>query len=145
MPKFVVAPVSEIPPGTRRSVRIGGRAVAVFNVDDRFYAVRDVCPHQGGPLSSGVLVSELTACRPGEYAFDSGRPHVKCPWHGWEYDLATGRSTYDPAHDRVRAYEVSVEAGDEVLAAGEGGRVPGPYEVETLSVSVEDDYVVIET
>jgi nitrite reductase/ring-hydroxylating ferredoxin subunit len=142
MPKFVVAPVSEMPPGTRRSVKIGSRAVAVFNAGGQFYAVRDVCPHQGAPLSKGVLVGELTACRPGEYSFDSGRPHVKCPWHGWEYDLATGQSTYDPAHDRVRAYEITIEPGSEVL---EGGRVPGPYTVETLSIAVEDDYVVIET
>lgn len=142
MSKFVVAPVSEIPPGTRRSVKIGGRAVAVFNAAGRFYAVRDVCPHQGAPLSRGVLVGELTACRPGEYSFDAGRPHVKCPWHGWEYDLATGQSAYDPAHDRVRSYDVSVEAGETVL---EGGRVAGPYTVETLTVVVEDDYVVIET
>jgi 3-phenylpropionate/trans-cinnamate dioxygenase ferredoxin subunit len=142
MSKFVVAPVNEIPPGTRVSVKIGGRAVAVFNAGGQFYAVRDVCPHQGAPLSRGVLVGELTACRPGEYSFHSDRPHVKCPWHGWEYDLATGQSTYDPAHDRVRSYDVSVEGGGTVL---ENGRVTGPYTVETLSVVVEDDYVVIET
>src|ERR1700755_873011 len=127
MPKFVVAPVSEMPPGTRRSVTIGGRAIAVVHAGRRVFAVRDVCPHQGAPLSRGVLVGELTACRPGEYAFDSGRAHVKCPWHGWEYDLQTGRSTYDPAHDRVRSYDVTVEPGGEVL---EGGRVAGPYTVE---------------
>lgn len=145
MAKFVVGTVEEMPPGTRRSVKVGGRAIAVFNVDGRFYAVRDVCPHQGGPLSKGVIVGELTACRPGEYSFDADRPHIKCPWHGWEYDLDTGQSTYDPAHDRVRSYEVSVAAGAEVMAASETGRVPGPYRVETLSISVEDDYVVVET
>ena len=119
--------------------------MAVFNAAGRFYAVRDVCPHQGAALSQGVLVGELTACRPGEYSFHPERPHVKCPWHGWEYDLATGQSTYDPAHDRVRAYDVSVEPGADVVAATDGGRVPGPYRVETLAISVEDDYVVIET
>jgi nitrite reductase/ring-hydroxylating ferredoxin subunit len=120
-------------------------------VDGRFFALKNVCPHQGAPLSEGVLVAELTACRPGEYAFDAEHPHVRCPWHGWEYDLATGQSTYDPAHDRVRAYAVSVEDGSEVLAGSEAGaatgqgRQPGPYRVETLSISVEDEYVVVTT
>jgi 3-phenylpropionate/trans-cinnamate dioxygenase ferredoxin subunit len=122
MARHVVAPVNELPPGTRRSVSVGGRRIAVFNVAGRFYAVKDVCPHQGAALSDGVVVGELTACRPGEYAFDADRPHVKCPWHGWEYDLATGRSVYDPDHDRVRSYRV-----------------------ETITTAVEDDYLVIVT
>jgi nitrite reductase/ring-hydroxylating ferredoxin subunit len=150
MSKHVVGPVSSLPPGSRQSVKIGGRAIAVFNTGGRYFAVRDVCPHQGAPLSQGVIVGELTACQPGAYNFDGSRPHVKCPWHGWEYDLETGQSTYDPGHDRVRSYPVSVEGGGAVLAESEvepdaSGRVPGPYKVETLSISVEDDYIVIET
>jgi 3-phenylpropionate/trans-cinnamate dioxygenase ferredoxin subunit len=122
MPRHVVGPARDFPPGTRRSVKVGGRAIAIFNVRGRFFAVKDVCPHQGAPLSQGVLVGELTACRPGEYAFDAEHPHIRCPWHGWEYDLTTGHSTYDPEHDRVRAYRV-----------------------ETITVSVEDEYVVVDT
>jgi 3-phenylpropionate/trans-cinnamate dioxygenase ferredoxin subunit len=71
--------------------------------------------------------------------FCAGR-HVRCGWHGWEYDLRTGQSSYDPEHDRVRAYEVSVEHGDALA----DGRRPGPYVAETVPISIEDDYVVVE-
>jgi 3-phenylpropionate/trans-cinnamate dioxygenase ferredoxin subunit len=139
--KHVVGPVDELPPGDVRRVRFGGRAVAIFNVDGTFYALKDVCPHQGAPLSEGVVVSELSSTRPGEYAFRADVKHVRCPWHGWEYDLATGQSWYAPGKDRVRTFDVEVEPGSRLLACG---REPGPYVAETLTVTVEDDYVVVE-
>ena len=140
MPKYVVAPVDEMPPGSQHRVEVAGRAIAIFNVDGDFFALRDLCPHQGAALSGGIVIGEVTADRAGRYEYCAGK-HVRCPWHGWEYDLSTGRSSYDPERDRVRAYEVTVEHGD-VLT--EGGRVPGPYVAETVPVSVEDDYVVVE-
>jgi nitrite reductase/ring-hydroxylating ferredoxin subunit len=66
---------------------------------------------------------------------------LACPWHGWEYDLATGQSFLGPGEPRVKSYDVTVERGDRV----EGGdRVPGPYVAETFPVHVEEDYVVID-
>jgi nitrite reductase/ring-hydroxylating ferredoxin subunit len=134
--KHVVGPVAELPPGTQRRVEIDGKGIAIFNIEGELYALRDVCPHQGAPLSAGVVCSELRADAPGQYRFDKGRRHVKCPWHGWEYDLATGQSWYDPANDRVRSFAIGVESGSELL--------PGPYVADTISISVEDDYVVVE-
>jgi nitrite reductase/ring-hydroxylating ferredoxin subunit len=138
MGTFVVGPVESMPPGTRHRAEVDGRGIAIFNVDGTFYALRDVCPHQGARLSDGIIVGEVTADCPGEYQFDPGR-HVRCPWHGWEYDLATGQSSYDPENDRVRAYDVSVEPG-----AALTGRQPGPFVAETVPISVENDYVVLE-
>jgi 3-phenylpropionate/trans-cinnamate dioxygenase ferredoxin subunit len=138
--KHVIGPVDWLPPGTQRRVEVLGRAIAIFNVSGRFYALRDVCPHQGAPLSAGVVVSVLNADRPGEYDFCPNRKHVRCPWHGWEYDLATGQSWYDPERDRVRAYEVGVEPGEKLV----DGLASGPYVAETFSISVENDYIVLE-
>jgi 3-phenylpropionate/trans-cinnamate dioxygenase ferredoxin subunit len=134
--KHVVGPVASLPPGTQRRVEIDGRGIAIFNVEGDFFALRDVCPHQGAPLSVGVVCGELRADGPGVYRFDPGRQHVKCPWHGWEYDLETGQSWYDPVGDRVRSFAVGVEPGSELL--------PGPYVADTIAISVEDDYVVVE-
>jgi nitrite reductase/ring-hydroxylating ferredoxin subunit len=144
--KYVVAPVDELPPGTRRQVRVGGRAVAVFNVDGTFYALRDVCPHQGAALSGGTLVGAVRATQPGCYEYEGGRKLIRCPWHGWEYDLETGQSWYDPVKDRVKSFAVSVEAGAELVQGepGESGPQPGPYVAETFPISIEDDYVVID-
>jgi 3-phenylpropionate/trans-cinnamate dioxygenase ferredoxin subunit len=139
--RHVVGRVDDMPPGSRVRVRVNGRPIAVFNVEGSFYALKDVCPHQGAALSDGVVVSELTADRPGEYTFCSDAKRVRCPWHGWEYDLATGRSSYDPEHDRVRAFSIGVEAGSELL---EDGRVAGPYVAETVTVVVEESYVIVE-
>jgi 3-phenylpropionate/trans-cinnamate dioxygenase ferredoxin subunit len=139
MARHVIGPVSSLPPGTQRRVEVGGRAVAIYNVGGRYYALRDVCPHQGAPLSAGIVVGSLRAQQAGAYELDSSCKHVRCPWHGWEYDLATGQSWFDPVRDRVRAYSVTVEPGTEVA-----GMAPGPYVAETVKISVDDDYVVID-
>jgi 3-phenylpropionate/trans-cinnamate dioxygenase ferredoxin subunit len=138
--KYVVAPVDALPPGAQQRVELDGRAVAIFNVDGELRALRDVCPHQGAALSAGVVVRSVTAEQPGCYEIDSERVLVRCPWHGWEFDLATGQSWCDPARQRTRPYPVSVEHGDALI----GGTVPGPYVAEAIKISVEDDYVVVE-
>jgi nitrite reductase/ring-hydroxylating ferredoxin subunit len=146
MARHVVGPLQEFPPGSQRRVEIGRRAIAIFNAGGRLYALRDVCPHQGAPLSRGVVLSQVRATVPGEYEYDPGCKYVRCPWHGWEYNLETGQSSYDPEHDRVRAYSVTVEEGSKLEADDEAvsGRKPGPYTAETFQVSVENDYVVVE-
>ena len=146
--RFVVGVVSEMPPGTRRRVLVNGRAIAIFNDRGRFYALRDICPHRGAQLSDGTVVGSVTSTAAGCYETDPDRRLVKCPWHGWEFDLATGQSWCDPEHERVRAYDVTVEAGDrlggsEVQTATMPGRQKGPFVAETIDISVEDDYVVV--
>jgi nitrite reductase/ring-hydroxylating ferredoxin subunit len=141
---FVVGPVELLPPGTQRRVDVDGRAIAIFNVDGAFYALRDICPHQGGPLSSGHLVHAVTAPRPGCYAIDPETTLVRCPWHGWEYELATGQSWVGAT--RVRTFPVSVETLSEREDHPDTSvqRVRGPYIAETLPITVEGDYVVID-
>jgi nitrite reductase/ring-hydroxylating ferredoxin subunit len=153
MIRYVVAPVTEVPPGSRRQVRVGGRQIVVFNVDGRFFALRDICPHRGALLSDGKVLGSLTSTGAGDYCYDDRRSFIKCPWHGWEFDLATGQSWCAPDTERVRSYPVSVHAGAEVAASPladsaispvAGERTPGPYTAETVGISVEDDYVVVE-
>ena len=71
---------------------------------------------------------------------------LTCPWHGWEFDVKTGQSYFDPIRMRARQYPVSVEDGRTVLHALESGLeepVPGPYRAEVYPVVVEDEYVVV--
>lgn len=107
--RHVVASVAEIPPGQRLIVTIAGRSIGVFNVNGTFYALRNSCPHQGGELCRGALVGLATAGRPGEIHYTREGEILRCPWHGWEFDLATGRSVFDPNRTRVRSYPVEVE------------------------------------
>ena len=61
MAKYRVATVEEIPIGGRKLVTIAGRSIGVFNIDGEFYALRNTCPHQGGPLCQGRLTGFLMA------------------------------------------------------------------------------------
>ena len=133
--KVVVAPLEDFPPDTRKLVRVGGREIGVFRVGDSFYAVRNRCPHQGAPLCIGRVFSRIVSELPGEFELAGGPPLLVCPWHGWQYDVATGQS-YSPGDPRAKSYGVSVEPGSEL--------VEGPYVVETYSVTVSERYVVLE-
>ena len=137
---YAVARTSEIPSGERLIVTVRGHSIGVFNVNGEFYALLNRCPHQHAELCKGPLQGDVASDRPGELRFDAGTRLIRCPWHGWEFDIKTGRSYFDPKRTRVRAYSTSVESG---AAISTDGRVEGRFQAETIPVSVEDDYVVI--
>jgi len=86
------AGVDQIPPGRSKSLRIGLRRIAVFNVAGTYYAIEDACAHMKAPLSTGRLQGlELT-----------------CTWHGWKYDLATGKRKGKESAC-VRTFAVKIE------------------------------------
>jgi len=136
LPKLVVAPVADIPPGSRKLVVAGDRRIVVFNLAGAFFALNDRCPHQGGSLCDGLLTGHVESPTPGEYVYTRRGEMIRCPWHYWEFDIRTGKSWFDPKRVQVRQYPTHVEAGA-VLAEG-------PYVAETFPVRVEDDYVVVE-
>ncbi len=173
MARYVVGTVDDIPPGERKIVEIGGRRVGVFNVGGEYLAILDRCPHQGGSLCSGRQTGLVTSSRPGEYSVTRPGEIIRCPWHGWEFDLRTGQSWFDPRAVRVRRYDVTVEPGAVVVSeleqasappaepgttphdvaaagggepeVGMGGLAKGPYVAETFPVIVERDYVIVDT
>lgn len=145
MAKHVVAKVDDIPVGERKIVEVAGRSIGVFNVHGEFYALRNRCPHQGGTLCEGQLSGFATATVPGQYAYTRHGEILRCPWHGWEFDVKTGQSWLDPECMRVKRYDVHVEKGADIEKEGEIGEfVKGPYVAETYAVTVEDEYVVVE-
>ena len=87
-----VADVSEIPAGQGKSFEIAGKQIALFKTADRYLAIDNLCPHRGGPLADGSLMGDV----------------VTCPWHGWQFDCATGKSTRNAAVC-VTSYPTSVE------------------------------------
>ena len=147
--KYVVASVDEIPPGERKIVEVAGLEIGVFNVGGEYFAVLNRCPHQAGPLCRGNTHGFLRPAGVGEFRYSRPGEIVRCPWHGWEFDLRTGQSWFDPARVLVRSYDVSVEAGGQLLAEhkpppGMEGLQPGPYVAETFPVSVEQRYVLVD-
>jgi nitrite reductase/ring-hydroxylating ferredoxin subunit len=136
MSRHVVAKVGEIPPGQRKILVIGERRIGVFHSNGQYFALLDRCPHQGASLCSGMLFSLVDSSGPGEYRTSRESEMLRCPWHGWEFDIRTGQSWCDPSKMRVKTYPVSVEPGAEL--------VKGPYVAETYPVAVEDEYVLVE-
>lgn len=151
MGRHVVARVAELPPGERRIVEADGRSIGVFNVAGRFVALRNSCPHQAAPLCLGVIKGMTLPSKPGEYLWARDGEILRCPWHGWEFDLLTGRSIFNPHKTRVKTYEVTVESDEEGPAEGgeematETGNGSGidAEGVETYPVTVEDGLVVL--
>jgi 3-phenylpropionate/trans-cinnamate dioxygenase ferredoxin subunit len=143
MPKYVVATADEISPGERKIVEIGGRSIGVFNIDGEYFAIRNSCPHQGGPLCSGLVTGFLESDAPGTYNYIRKGEILRCPWHSWEFDIKTGQSWWNPAQRRVRKYEVQVESGENIEASSSAPE-KGPYVADTFPVTVEQQYVVIE-
>jgi nitrite reductase (NADH) small subunit len=111
-------PKAELPPGTRRVVVIGRREVLVFNVDGTHYAVFNRCPHQQAPLSPGFLDgTTLPTEEVGVYRYGMDGRVLRCPWHKYEFDLATGRCLVEGSRLRVRTYVVREEGEDLVVDA----------------------------
>jgi 3-phenylpropionate/trans-cinnamate dioxygenase ferredoxin subunit len=137
MSRHVVARADEIPEGGRLVVTVNGHSIGVFHERGRFFAVLNRCPHQGAQLCRGRVVGRLEADVPGELVYDGSRPLIRCPWHGWEYDLETGRAFFRSA---VRPYTVGIEEGDEVSAQIAAGTITA----ETYDVAVDDDYLVLD-
>ncbi len=93
-----VCKVADLPEGGKTVVEVGDRLVALFHVGGKFWAIDDLCTHDGGPLAEGELDGYTIAC----------------PRHGAQFDIRTGRVLSMPATQDTPAHEVKVE-GDDVL------------------------------
>jgi len=135
MSKHAVAAVSELPPGTRKLVNVKGRAIAIFNIKGEFFALFNRCPHQGGSLCHGSLTGLVESTGPGDYRYSRDGEILRCPWHGWEFDIRTGQSYLNPRRVKARNYPVEIETGTALAK--------GPYVAETVPIKVEDEYLVV--
>jgi 3-phenylpropionate/trans-cinnamate dioxygenase ferredoxin subunit len=102
MPWLPVAQVSSIPPGDYAQTEVDGALVAVFNIAGEFYAIDDICTHDGGELAGGVVEDHM----------------VVCPRHGARFCLRTGAALTPPAYEPVRTYRTRVVDGVVEIEAG---------------------------
>ena len=109
----VVARTGEIPPGERQIIELQGRSIGVFNVQGRYVAVLNVCPHELAPVCLGRLGGTTLPSAPGEWIWGRDGEILACPWHGWEFDLLTGACLTDKR--RLHRYEVTVEDDQVVI------------------------------
>ena len=96
MAEFIrVADLSELAPGSAKTVEVNGKAIALFNVGGTIYATDNTCLHQGGPLGEGELTGNV----------------IMCPWHQWEYNVRTGELVGDSSL-KLATYPVRVEGSN---------------------------------
>jgi len=141
--RHVICPVEDLPPGERRIVEIDGRSIGIFNLDGEFFALRNVCPHQRAPLCEGRVSGTTLPSPPNEFHYGHEGEIIRCPWHGWEFNIKTGRSVFNPHRMRVKTYQVMVESE---TGEPEPRNVAADEEdpaVETYDVGVEDADVVL--
>jgi nitrite reductase/ring-hydroxylating ferredoxin subunit len=117
--KRVVCPASELANGGMRQAQVGPvRVVVIRSEDGSLHALAAKCLHQGGPLEYGRLYEHhATTKDTGEYQVDPGREVLKCPWHGYEYDIRTGCTVFDPSR-AVPTFPVYEEGGQIIVQLG---------------------------
>jgi 3-phenylpropionate/trans-cinnamate dioxygenase ferredoxin subunit len=135
--RFRVCTVAELSPGERKIVEINGKTIGVFNVHGEYYALRNICPHQFAPLCRGNVTGYNAPSEVGIYNWCREGEIIRCPWHGWEFDIKTGRSIFNPHRVKTKSYPVVVSQ-----EACETADEEDPS-VETYPVAVDADVVYV--
>jgi nitrite reductase (NADH) small subunit len=99
MKEYLLSKIEDLPEGKGRAFQAGTRTVAVFRSNGKIYALANRCVHKGASICEGDLVADGKV--------------VRCPWHNWSFDLATGEHCLDRA-EKLRTYEVRLR-GDQVI------------------------------
>ena len=105
---------ADLLPGERRIVEVDGRQIGIFNVAGEYFALHNRCPHMGGNLCEGPVTGTTLAGGSAEFNYGRVGEILRCAWHGWEFEIRTGRSLADP-RIAARRYAVTVEDGRLVL------------------------------
>lgn len=106
--RWPVARLDEIRPGECKLVEVKQRSIGLFNVNGTIVAALNVCPHELAPVCRGRIGGTTLPSPPGEYRWGRDGEILACPWHGWEFDLLSGRALADE-RVRLRLYPVSIE------------------------------------
>jgi nitrite reductase/ring-hydroxylating ferredoxin subunit len=126
MKDIVIGKAANFPDPGRRVIDADGAEVGIFCVNGRFTAFENVCPHMGGPVCQGKIIARVEE-RIAEdktslgFAFSRDRTNVACPWHGYEFDIATGEHQGNPRM-KLRPVKIEVVDGDLVVSLPQGTR-----------------------
>ena len=126
MQSVVIGKAAAFPNPGRKVVEVEGTAVGVFCLNGRFTAFENVCPHMGGPVCQGKIIArvqELVAADKTSLglSFSKDQTNVACPWHGYEFDIATGQHQGNPRL-RLRPVHIEVVDGNLVITLPVGTR-----------------------
>jgi nitrite reductase (NADH) small subunit len=103
----------DFPVGELKLVRLEGQEIGVIRLDTgKLRAIMNRCPHKGAPICRGTLGRVLGSTGPGELTLDERRRVLVCPWHGFEFDLETGKELLWRRPSSLRMYPIEEVGGD---------------------------------
>ena len=102
---YYVADINDIPINTHIIVEIKGKSIGLYNVDGEIHAINNYCPHQGAELCKGPVCGTNLESEVYQYIYGRDKEIVRCPWHGWEFNIKTGKSLFS---DKIRTKKYKV-------------------------------------
>lgn len=102
-----VAQLDELEPGNRKICDVDGKSIGVFNTGTEIVAILNICPHEFAPVCLGKLGGTTLPSKPGEFIWGRENEIIRCPWHGWEFDLLTGECLTDKR--KVKKFKTIIE------------------------------------
>lgn len=117
-----LAHLEDIPPPGRGALRVraGDTPIGLFRLEDRVVAWRDLCPHEAAPVCRGTVTGTRLTSAVSEYRYGRDQEILRCPWHGWEFDLVTGEHLAEGSGARLRSHPIEVREGAVFDASGRG-------------------------
>lgn len=112
-----ICETADLPEGAHKIVHIEGRSIGLYNVKGDYYALHNYCPHEGAPLCKGPVCGTTLASGVYEFVYGREQEIVRCPWHGWEFDIKTGKSLFSDKV-RTRSYRTQVDDGKVGIVIG---------------------------
>lgn len=106
-----VGEVSQIPKGEAYITEVNGVSIGIFKEEGNYYAIRNVCPHKLAPICEGAVCGTMLPSEPTEFVYGYEGKVLKCPWHGWEFNIETGEALFGISNRKVKTYPVEVKDG----------------------------------
>jgi len=113
--RIEVCPIDQLQPGQSKVVRINSYEIAVKNINGKLYAFQNKCPHMGAEMVCGHPAGTMIPCEPHQYVYGYDDEIIRCPLHGWEFSMETGKSLFDPERVKIKTFSVCQEQNMVVL------------------------------
>ncbi|HLH68534.1 MAG TPA: Rieske 2Fe-2S domain-containing protein [Candidatus Dormibacteraeota bacterium] len=108
--RYLVGRVADFKPCEIRVIEIEGQSIGIIYTGEEYFAVLNICPHELAPVCAGTLSGTVLPCQPGEPVYSRESRILRCPWHGYEFDLGNdGRAAFTSFRGRLRLFPVIVE------------------------------------
>ncbi|GIO29460.1 MULTISPECIES: Rieske (2Fe-2S) protein [Paenibacillus] len=112
----------ELSSGGKRIVKVKEMEIGLFRIEDEYYAWLNVCPHAAAPVCAGVIRGTRLPSGVYDYSYGMDDQVLRCPWHGWEFDLKSGRHLAAGSDAKLRGYPVEIDDTGVYIVLGDRKR-----------------------